>query len=404
MNMRKKLLVLVIVGGFSTGAWAYYQVNDRELITVVKTGFNAISTQINGLQTTLASLLTNIGSAINQNGSKVATTVEAAAKASRDFEVEKSRQDKINAAREKFGVASNICAESAAGGASEISAGSGVAKGSMRPGGGGVSDSSINNAVNKPAITPTADSARSASIHAKFCDSIDYAAYGGSEACPAVNTNMPGADKRVDSLFSGAGKDGKAPELTFREEQTDVARMYTQNSVYRSVSKDLTKAEANSTPGKVYIGMKTQMNASLSAAADPQARVLSERQPLEMTKELLTEALQDESAKTYFDQTASDIARSTGKMSKAEFLQFEVGRRYANSAYQKDLQEMDADNLVREQVRVAALTNWLLLELRNEIQAGNVINGQMLASQIRSEYEPSLNQQYQSIGAQLGGN
>jgi hypothetical protein len=116
--------------------------------------------------------------------------------------------------------------------------------------------------------------------------------------------------------------------------------MYIQNSTRRSISKDLTKAEASSAAGKVYLGVTTQMNASISAAADPQERMLAERQPLDETKELLQEALQSPSAKSYFDETASDVARSTGNV-ESRILQFEVGRRYANTAYQKDLQEMD---------------------------------------------------------------
>ncbi|HBV9945894.1 TPA: conjugal transfer protein TraW [Klebsiella aerogenes] len=403
MKFRKKLLALVLGCGVSAAAWAAYPVTDATLIAVVKTGFNAIALQISSFQTQMGTLLTQIGSSINQNGSKVATTVEAAAKADREFQTEKSRQERINKTKHDLEVSSSICSESASGGATSVSSGSSAAKGSLRPGGGGVANASINNAVNKPAVNPTADASRSAAVHAKYCDAIDYAAYGGSDACPAVNTSMPGADKRVDSLMTGAGKDGKKPDLTFSQEQTDVARMYIQNSTRRSISKDLTKAEASSAAGKVYLGVTTQMNASISAAADPQERMLAERQPLDETKELLQEALQSPSAKSYFDETASDVARSTGKMSKAEFLQFEVGRRYANTAYQKDLQEMDGENLQREIIRVNALQNSLLLELRNEIQAGNVVAGQQLASQVRAEYGPLLDKQYQAIGARMGG-
>lgn len=403
MKMRSKVLAIVVMCSLSGGAWAVMQVTDTTLITVVKVGFNSVVTQIGSFQASMTTLLTQIGSAINQNGSKVATTVEAAAKADREFQTEKGRQDRINSAKDAFEVASNICSESASGGATAVTAASSAAKSSLRPGTGGISDSSINNAVNKPALNPVADASRSAAIHAKYCDAIDFAAYGGSAACPSVNTNMPGADKRVDSVLTGAGPDGKKPDLTFTQQQTDVARMYIQNSTRRSISKDLTRSEASSAAGKVYLGVVNQMNASLSAAADPQERVLAERQPLDATKDLLNEALQAPSAKSYFDETASDLARSTGKMSKAEFLQFEVGRRYANTAYQQDLQQMTGENLIREQIRVASLQNSLLLELRNEIQAGNIVAGQHLASSIRTEYGSQLETQYQSIGARLGG-
>jgi hypothetical protein len=62
---------------------------------------------------------------------------------------------------------------------------------------------------------------------------------------------------------------------------------------------------------------------------------------------------------------------------------------------------MDGENLQREIIRVNALQNSLLLELRNEIQAGNVVAGQQLASQVRAEYGPLLDKQYQAIGARM---
>jgi hypothetical protein len=403
MKLRKSTTAILLTLGISGGVWAAYPVTDATLISVVKTGFNAVAMQLSAFQTNMATMLTQIGSAINQNGSKVATTVEAAAKADREFQTEKSRQEKISDAKSKYQVANNICSESASGGASSVSSSSSAAKGALRPGGGNASNGDINSAINKPALTPTADAARSTKIHAQYCDSIDYASFGGSQACPSISSEMPGADKRIDTILSGAGKDGKEPELTFTQEQTDAGRMYIQNSVRRSISKDLTKAEANSAAGIQYLGLKNQMNASISAAADPQERVLAERQPLDESKALIAEAIQSPSAKSYFNETASKVAKSTGKMSKAEFLQFEVGRRYSNTEYQKDLQEMDSENLMREQIRVSSLTNWLLLELRNEIQTGNIVSGQQLASQIRGEYDPLLNNQYQAIGARAGG-
>ena len=403
MKLRKSTIAILLTLGISGGVWAAYPVTDATLISVVKTGFNAVAIQLSAFQTNMATMLTQIGSAINQNGSKVATTVEAAAKADREFQTEKSRQEKISDAKSKYQVANNICSESASGGASSVSSGSSAGKGALRPGGGSASNGAIDSAINKPALTPTADAARSTKIHAQYGDSIDYASFGGSQACPSISSDMPGADKRIDTILSGAGKDGKEPELTFTQEQTDAGRMYIQNSVRRSISKDLTKAEANSAAGIQYLGLKNQMNASISAAADPQERVLAERQPLDESKALIAEAIQSPSAKSYFNETASKVAKSTGKMSKAEFLQFEVGRRYSNTEYQKDLQEMDSENLMREQIRVSSLTNWLLLELRNEMQAGNIVSGQQLASQIRGEYDPLLNNQYQAIGARAGG-
>lgn len=90
-------------------------------------------------------------------------------------------------------------------------------------------------------------------------------------------------------------------------------------------------------------------------------------------------------------------------MSAREFEYFEVGRRYANTEYQADLQNMTGDNLVREQIRVQTQTNWLLLELRNDVTRGNIINGLNLASSARQEFEPVLGEKYRAVNGRMGG-
>jgi hypothetical protein len=179
--------------------------------------------------------------------------------------------------------------------------------------------------------------------------------------------------------------------------------MYTQNSIRRSIGPQLRKGEADTVSGAQYVGLMNQYNAIISAAADPQDQRIADSQPNPATKDLLSDALQAPSAATYYNQVASSQAKATGLMSAREFETFEVGRRYANTAYQMDLQSMSGDNLIREQVRVASLNNWLVLGLKNEVERGNIINGQILASQARQEYEPILTQKYRAIGGRMGG-
>lgn len=399
--MRKKLLVLAVAAQLiQPSAYANYPVVDMTLIQVVQTNFKAVLAAMSSQLT----LLQNIGMAVNQNGSKIATTIEASAKAQRDFDVEMERTRNIQNARRAYQVASSICSESASGGAAAIASGSGSSKGSFRPGGGAtINNSTIKAALTSPPVSRNVDASRSASIHAQFCDTTDFAAYGGTESCPAVNTKMPGADKRLDSIIDGAGEDGKKPDLTFNQEQTDAAQMYTQNSIRRSVGKSLTKTEATSAAGVQYVGSYNQLNSILSAAADPQERTIANRQPLPITKDLLKEALLSPSAATYYKEVASPEAKRQGMMSLDEFESFEVGRRYSNTEYQTDLQAMDSDNLLREQIRISTLQSWLMLGIKNELVRSNILSGQQLASQARAEFEPMLESQYRSIGSSLGG-
>ncbi|MCS6428048.1 conjugal transfer protein TraW [Burkholderia thailandensis] len=399
----KPLAAAALVGGLmaSTPAFA---ICDGCVVGAVNVANTTITGAISAMNTSVSTLLYNLGVAVNENGSKTASTIEAAARAQRENDVNMEMNRRVEDARQRYQVPDNICSESGSGGAVQVGAAAGAAKGGIRPGGGGsISNSAIAQAINSPPPAPEIDASRAAKIHAQYCDSDDYSAYGGARACPSVSGNMPGADKRIDSVLSGAGPNGKAPELTFSQTQTDAARMYTQNSIRRSIGPQLRKGEADTVAGAQYVGLMNQYNSIISAASDPQDQLIADSQPNSATKDLLTDALQAPSASSYYNQVASSQAKATGMMSAREFEAFEVGRRYANTAYQTDLQAMSGDNLVREQIRVSSLNNWLLLKVENEMRKGNVINGQILASLARQEYEPILTQKYRAIGGRMGG-
>nr|WP_260630658.1 conjugal transfer protein TraW [Pseudomonas syringae]UVN18234.1 hypothetical protein pPsy0462b_00089 [Pseudomonas syringae] len=82
----------------------------------------------------------------------------------------------------------------------------------------------------------------------------------------------------------------------------------------------------------------TQYKAIQSAATQPQLDIIAASQANPATQEALQEALQNPSAAEYFASTGSQQAQRTGVMSEREFEAFEVGRRYANTAYETDLQ------------------------------------------------------------------
>ncbi|WP_426212432.1 conjugal transfer protein TraW [Massilia sp. TWP1-3-3] len=403
--MRKRLLMplagaLLFVG--ATGAAR--AVCDGCVVGAVTTANTSITSAIGALGTSMNSMLYNIGLAVNQNGNKVASTVETAARAQREFDANQEKNRRIEDARQRYRVPDNICSEAGSGGVVQVGVAAGAAKGGIRPGGGAViSNTAIAQAVNTAPVLQSIDASRAARVHAQYCDTDDYSAYGGARSCPTVSANMPGADKRIDSVLTGAGPNGKTPDLTFSQAQTDVARMYTQNSIRRSIGPQINKGAADTSIGAEYVGLMNQYNAIISAAADPQDQRIADSQPNAATKDLLSEVLQAPSAASYYNQVASTQAKASGQMSAREFETFEVGRRYANTAYQTDLQAMSGDNLVREQIRVAALSNWLALSLKNEVVRGNIINGQILASMARQEYEPMLAQKYRVIGGRMGG-
>jgi hypothetical protein len=373
-------------------------------IQSVNSSVQSVNQSIKSMDKSVQDLLQKVGTAVNQNGTKIANTVETASRAQREFATAQERNRRSEDARQRYFVAASICSEATSGGAAQVTAGAGSVKAGLRSqGGAAIANAAIAQAVNTPPVPQEIDASRAAKIHAQFCDADDHAAYGGAKACPAISTTMPGADKRLDSLWLGAGPNGKAPELTFSQEQIDAAMMYVQNGVRRSIGPQLRKGEADTVAGAQYVGLLTQYQAVVSAAADPLERQIAESTASESTKALLQEALNSPSAKAYYQQTASPKARAAATMSAREFQAFEVGRRYANTEYQNDLQAMAGDNLLREQVRVSALTNWLLLGMKDEIRNGNILQGLQLASSARQEFEPIAHQKYRAVAGRMGG-
>ncbi|MEB0213427.1 conjugal transfer protein TraW, partial [Pseudomonas sp. AB6] len=97
-------------------------------------------------------------------------------------------------------------------------------------------------------------------------------------------------------------------------------------------------------------------------------------------------------------------AQRTGVMSEREFEAFEVGRRYANTAYETDLQQMDGDNLTRELIRVQSLSNWLQLSSKNEQRQASIIAGQQLALAADAKYVPQLQELASKMSSGVSAN
>ncbi|WP_202305922.1 conjugal transfer protein TraW [Dryocola clanedunensis] len=352
---------------------------------------------INGELGTANSTLYQVGTAINQNGGKIAAEVEQAAQAQRDQDIFARQSERLEAARQSYTVPDSICSESASGAASSISSAARATQGALG-GGSGISDAQIKQAVTDPSLASDTAQYRAAAIHAGYCDATDMATYAGTAVCKGLST-MPGADIQLATLIDGAGKPGKAPDLTFNQQQTDAAVAYALNSSARAAGRQLGKGEVKSATGQQYTGLMTRYNAINDAGREPMLSMIAQSQPQEATRAALKEALNTPSAKAYYDETASPQARKTGLMSAREFEQFEVGRRYANTAYLTDLQAMSGDNLTREFVRVQSLQNWLLLGIKQQLQKTALLQGQQLSLSATEAYRPQLQAKLREVSA-----
>jgi hypothetical protein len=389
----RRLLAACVLAALSPGVMAY----PVEVMTSIPVQ-TVIQPALGTMQATLGEILsaeTETGTAVVQNADKVTTAVTEAARTQREAENFNRQADRLEKARAAYTVPDSICSESASGTAAQVSQATRAAA-SKLAGGSGVSNAVVRETLASLPTTPRQGGYRSALIHAAYCTADEAKLYGGTGLCPSVSA-LPGGDTEARSLYDGAGPAGKDPELTFTQAQTDAAMAYVNNSAKLDAGRTPGKGEIQTATGQEYQGLLTQYKAMQSAAMQPQLDMVAASQPQDATQAALTEARQAPSAESYFQQTASAQAKQTGTMSEREFEAFEVGRRYANTAWVTDLQAMDGDNLAREMARQQSLANWLALGIKNELRQANIIAGQQLALAAKNEYTPQL----QALSAQL---
>ncbi len=351
-----------------------------------------------GLQATLGEILTTetqIGTAIVQASDKQVAVIAESAHAQREADIFGRQTERLERAREQYSVADSICSESASGVAGSV-ANVSRAQASQLATGAGVSNAVVRKTIASEPVASRQGGYRSAAMHAAYCTPSEAAQYGGTDLCPQVSS-LPGGDIEMRSLLDGAGAVGKKPDLTFNQDQVDAGMAYMKNSARHDGGRVPGKGEIQSATGREYQGLMTQYKAIQSAATQPQLDMIAASQANPATREALQEALQSPSAAEYFASMGSAQAQQTGVMSERELEAFEVGRRYANTAYESDLQAMSGDNLTRELVRVQSLNNWLQLGLKNGQRQANIIAGQQLALAADAKYVPQL----QALGATM---
>lgn len=389
----RRLLAACVLAAIAPQAMAY-PTEEMSSIPIQTQVMPAMQT----MQVTLGEILsaeTETGTAVVQSGDKITTAITEAARTQREAENFNRQADRLEKARTAYTVPDSICTESASGSAAQVSQAT-RATASKLSGGGGVSNKVVRETLASLPVAPRQGGYRSALVHAAYCTKEEAALYGGTGLCPSVSA-LPGGDTEARSLYDGAGQPGKDPELTFTQAQTDAAMAYVNNSAKLDAGRSPGKGEIQTATGQEYQGLLTQYKAMQSAAMQPQLDMVAASQPQDATREALTEARQAPSAETYFQQTASAQAKQTGTMSEREFESFEVGRRYANTEWVKDLQSMEGDNLLREMARQQSLANWLAMGIKNELRQANIISGQQLALAAKEQYAPQL----QALSAQL---
>ncbi|CAH3762391.1 TPA: conjugal transfer protein TraW [Enterobacter cloacae] len=330
------------------------------------------------------------GTAITQNADKLGALINQDGQATRQQMIFNNETQRLEEARQSFSVPDSICSDSASGVAAQSKSASGSAASKLSSGK-GVSSSAVRKRISTASEEQARDAYDGANVHAAYCTAAEYERFGGTGICPAVS-NLPGGDSQVRSIYGGAGPEGQAPALSWSQEQIDAAMAYMKNTARPSAGRTPGKGEVNTVTGRTYVGLLNEYNGIIDAASEPQLSLIADSKTSETTRDALKEALQSPSAAQYFDNVASPEAKAKGYMSQREFESFEAGRRYANTAYLSDLQQMDGDNLMRELIRTTAQMNWQLNDIKELLRKGNVIDGQLLAAFARQSYAPRLKQ------------
>lgn len=330
------------------------------------------------------------GTAITQNADKLGALINQDGQATRQQMIFNNETQRLEEARQSFSVPDSICSDSASGVAAQSKSASGSAASKLSSGK-GVSSSAVRKRISTASEEQARDAYDGANVHAAYCTAAEYERFGGTGICPAVS-NLPGGDSQVRSIYGGAGPEGQAPALSWSQEQIDAAMAYMKNTARPSAGRTPGKGEVNTVTGRTYVGLLNEYNGIIDAASEPQLSLIADSKTSETTRDALKEALQSPSAAQYFDNVASPEAKAKGYMSQREFESFEAGRRYANTAYLSDLQQMDGDNLMRELIRTTAQMNWQLNDIKELLRKGNVLDGQLLAAFARQSYAPRLKQ------------
>lgn len=400
LKLCKTLVAVSVINAGAMPAFAY-TVNVNSSIPITAQVMPALGTvngnlgTANGLLGQIESTLINIGTAVNQQGDRQAALIQQVAQTQQQFDIEQRRNDRLLKAQDRYRVADDICAQSISGGAASASA---AAAGGQRTLGSASTSKNVKAIFEVPARATDIDASTTADAHSQYCDTADYAAFGGTTFCPAVS-DMPKADTSLSSILYGAGEEGKSPDGTFTEKQTDAALLYTKNTALRSAGRQLSRGEVKGAAGRVYLGMIQQYQAMADAAAQPQLEAIANTKPNPATDTPLADARKTPEVESFFQSYASSEAKRLNRMSATEFERFDVERRYSNPAYLATLNNKNEIDLQREQIMITNLNNHLQLGIKEQQQKTNILLGQILSNEAYNAYKPMLAQQLQNVNA-----
>jgi len=391
--MKKVFISSFFVFGTLLSTSNAYALCDGCVVAAVQAASTAITGGIVALGGKLEVSLQLINTNIANVGTKVSDSVIQSGNAQRELAIEIQRKGETERIERQTQMPVDPCANSGSNYIAQAVSGAGNTASSYRRGGSASLNSTVlSRALSTDPIPPIEVTRRQThAIHSeKYCNAMEVRL--GYAGCS--NSSMPDGDASIDSVTIGAGLPGKDPELTFSKDQEEAGRAFARLSVDPHPPVSITKAEANTEQGKLYIAMQKVYQANMSAAEKPQFDTLASRVPFAGSKKLIDEIKKSDAAAQYFAATASKQAKSTGLMSLAELQDFEAGRRFRNPYWVIAMAaEADPTKLLREQVLMQAFVNEMLYQQYRKQEQMDIRLGLILASLTRSEMRPQIEAQ-----------
>jgi hypothetical protein len=390
--------VLLVASTLSISTNAY-AVCDGCVVAAVQEGAQQLSVAIGSLGSTLQQALTQIDDDIGGIGAKQAGSTVMAANTQRDMAAQVQQQSEIDATLQQTELPLDPCATSGSNYAMQAVHSVNTTASNYRPGGNAsVSSAPLSKALSSFAPSVEASRRASTSIHeATYCNANEVAL-----GYPGCSTSaMPDGDANADSLYTGAGMPGKDVDLTFTTQEIEAARAYERMSVDPEPPQYVTKAEANTEVGKLYIAMQKAYQANVSSAENTINNLVAARAPFPGSAQLINDInSSSDSAEQYYNANASPVAKSTGTMSLAELEEFEAGRRWRNPYWQIEMGAVaDPTKLAREQLYTSAFMADITYQNFQRSQHIEVLLGQLLAMLERTNERPALDAQLQRVHA-----
>lgn len=395
MKLKKTILYVALASSTLLSTSSAYAVCDGCVVGAIEQAAMTLGNLIQGLGQSVVQLLREIDTNISGVGTKVANTVAQASNSQRETAIEIQRQQELDQAARETELPIDPCATSTSNYAMQAVRGAASTSSKFRRGGSSVSYGPLNHALNDPVPAVEASRRASTAIHNdNYCSPLEIQlGYAGCKA-----STMPDADAEVDSLYIGAGVPGKDVDLTFSQAQQDAARAYARMAIDPQPPENITRAEANTETGKLYIAMQKAYQANMSAAIKPLNDEIASHAPFLGSAQLIKELKQSDAAAQYFNASASAIAKSNGTMSLAELEDFEAGRRWRNPYWHVEFGTLaDPTKLAREGLFAQAFLADMAHEQVRLLRQNNVLLGQLLATNVRGTHRTTVEAQLQRV-------